>query len=954
MKLPLSWIISTSAKTSSHSSSLPIPSTQTPVQLANNATNSEYIHTNNTKDLLQILINQLDSTIQPVTPSPGASPSTILSSPTPTKSLHQRQHQQQQGLPKSTVMVHGMPTNQNSKHTNTHDHIEPHSSAKRPRLMGNGDVTEFENMTLDDDPEATMNGDRNINDTLQHGDYEAGGMSFHLQTISGPVKTLLPRTSIKSDVPTIPLVSKKGFTGIKAPSINSTIPNYIELFTSFIDSSFVNPNILVSQQVLYEMCSFVCQAGEAETIFGLVSQSLHSNAQKLCDKLASMASTNVNFLEELVSQWKNYRAIVMNLNQTLEEINHHHMIKKTKFASLTHFGQHLYWDKISQNSKIKKRTISNIIYLISCQRCKLPVESSLIITTLRLIYENLPTFRTSLDQELVESTQKFYNERARIGVSSYTMPSYVTYAINLILSEPTSTNEYRRHIPQSITPGYSIAIDELLIKQLDEIFREGMKPFLVPERRILLEALYRLFAKVNATSILQTTFGQYIKDECQSISKNVKNKGKGNPSLMIATGLIELKKTINSILSLCFDSNPGYAHVLKESFEIAINKDASESARHIAHYFDWHLEHLDSQPLDEPLDNSPNIEALEHGIDLFRSLQAEDVFKCQYKSDLSRRLLKDQTWKTIRGESYMVDRLQSECGTRFSSDLVNMINDIRNSLTQSESYKAHLDDNGIKSHVDLHVNIISGETWSINPFYQEPKLSTEMLAHQQRYIEFYKEAQPRRKLTWMPSYGTCLLEASYPNCTVELNTTQYQAMILLLFNNTNILSLTVDDIVRQSKINRDEVVKALDQLSKPETMILIKQDSTMTESFSSYNNANAAGTDAYSYNSEYNTIQSSIDIQQTTTELSTTGFKNIVRRELFSKKEKIQALIMKNLKKHRKLPTEELHHLIALRNTNGYSNFFIDTSIMQTELNLLVKRGLIRKMDDGLWAYCDE
>lgn len=95
------------------------------------------------------------------------------------------------------------------------------------------------------------------------------------------------------------------------------------------------------------------------------------------------------------------------------------------------------------------------------------------MASLQLIYEHLPSYRTDFEEALRITTTSFYNERARDGMESMKTCSYVAYAINLILAEPTLKDDYKRYITRTCVSCSDIAIDELLVKHLPDIFRKG-------------------------------------------------------------------------------------------------------------------------------------------------------------------------------------------------------------------------------------------------------------------------------------------------------------------------------------------------------------------------------------------------------------------------------------------------------------------------------------------------
>jgi hypothetical protein len=68
-------------------------------------------------------------------------------------------------------------------------------------------------------------------------------------------------------------------------------------------------------------------------------------------------------------------------------------------------------------------------------------------------------------------------------------------------------------------------------------------------------------------------------------------------SVSFVDGLTKVKAMSTHFLKNCFDDDPDFTHAMKESFEVAINRDSAASSRHIANYMDWHLDRLESIPV---------------------------------------------------------------------------------------------------------------------------------------------------------------------------------------------------------------------------------------------------------------------------------------------------------------------------------------------------------------------
>lgn len=75
------------------------------------------------------------------------------------------------------------------------------------------------------------------------------------------------------------------------------------------------------------------------------------------------------------------------------------------------------------------------------------------------------------------------------------------------------------------------------------------------------------------------------------------------------------------------------------------------------------------------------------------------------------------------------------------------------------------------------------------------------------YEAFYKEKHSNRVLTWQHSLGTVTLTARFERGTKELSVSLFQAVVLLLFNNADQLSL--GEILAQTGLGSSALPRSL-------------------------------------------------------------------------------------------------------------------------------------------------
>ncbi|KAH1017286.1 hypothetical protein HUJ05_007953 [Dendroctonus ponderosae] len=141
-----------------------------------------------------------------------------------------------------------------------------------------------------------------------------------------------------------------------------------------------------------------------------------------------------------------------------------------------------------------------------------------------------------------------------------------------------------------------------------------------------LKLLYQLFGKVQgAIKCLTEEFEKYIQKLCLTIV------GKSSEKFLIQD-LIDLKNKLDEIVLQCFQANPTFNDLIKNTFHKTINTESGQSALYLARYFDGKLR---AKNITEE-----NLEAtFNKGMIMFRFLQSKDIFEAFYRKCLSKRLL---------------------------------------------------------------------------------------------------------------------------------------------------------------------------------------------------------------------------------------------------------------------------------------------------------------------------
>lgn len=172
---------------------------------------------------------------------------------------------------------------------------------------------------------------------------------------------------------------------------------------------------------------------------------------------------------------------------------------------------------------------------------------------------------------------------------------------------------------------------------------------------------------------------------------------------------------------------------------------------------------------------------------LFRFIHGKDVFEAFYKKDLAKRLLVGKS-ASVDAEKSMLSKLKQECGGGFTSKLEGMFKDMELSKDINVAFKQHCG-NAEREYtsIDLTVNILTMGYWPSYPL-MEVTMPASLLELQSVFNKFYLQKHTGRKLQWQPTLGHCVLKATFDQGPKDLQVSLFQALVLLLFNDHDVLS----------------------------------------------------------------------------------------------------------------------------------------------------------------------
>ena len=257
----------------------------------------------------------------------------------------------------------------------------------------------------------------------------------------------------------------------------------------------------------------------------------------------------------------------------------------------------------------------------------------------------------------------------------------------------------------------------------------------------------------------------------QAISAKENTKESASDPTLVKD-LIALHKRCESFVVNQFNQHPSFERALTRAFEEIMNTDVGNlpNAEYIASFCDRILKKGGDRLTDAEVEIQ-----LTNCVQLFSYLNDKDLFSDIYRNLLSKRLLNNKS-ANDDAEKSMISKLKLKCGAQFTSKLEGM----RNDLLQGKDHVNRFLDFDKSSYniesIDFNVQVLTTGFWpkTIETKLQLPKI---MQSCVDAFTEYYNKNTEARKLTFVPSLGSCTVTMHVGKKKYDLSVTTLQVSL---------------------------------------------------------------------------------------------------------------------------------------------------------------------------------
>ncbi|VDM31195.1 unnamed protein product [Hydatigera taeniaeformis] len=504
------------------------------------------------------------------------------------------------------------------------------------------------------------------------------------------------------------------------------------------------------------------------------------------------------------------RSIFLCMDQQLPAI-------KPNSPQLWDMALKLFRDTIIMHDSVQSRILERLLHLIRQERCGASIEKGLLRSIVRM-YSDLDLYHSHFEEPFVRESDTFYNEEGQSLSQRLNISEYLIHIHRRIEEEEERIKVFLAGLTRA--PLMSVLNTELISKRLP-VLLSSLSSLILEHRFKELRLLYNLLSRIdNGISDLRNEFKSIVMRVGTDIVENKEDAIEKDREMI--QRLLDWKDTLTDSIKEGFSDVPSFSRAVQDAFEDFINRRPNKPAEYLAKYLDNQLRSSNKAQSEYEFDR-----LVDKVLVIFRCIDGKDVFRAFYSSQLARRLLLGRS-ASVDAEKAVLSRLKHECGFNYTRKMELMFQDIQLSLELSRSFRAHQTE---LYAIDFTVNVLAPSSWPEMPSLMA-NYPSEMLTIREDFESFYIARHNGRKLTYIPSFGTCVVRAQFPSCTKELQVSEIQALVLLQFNGPADEPVSYTSIAEATGIEKSSLDRALLSFAASKTqrvLVSVPLTSELTE-----------------------------------------------------------------------------------------------------------------------------
>jgi len=578
---------------------------------------------------------------------------------------------------------------------------------------------------------------------------------------------------------------------------------------------------VLSFEMLYRNAYNLCLHKHGEILYEGVRKTLDIHLRKVGESVAKAGDEIL--LRTLSEKWDFHKTTSVMVRDILMYMDRTYVVQSKsdrKRLPVYDLGLQLFRSAVVHHERVKERLSRIVLGLIRRERDGEVIERELIRSALSMLVEvgvhSKSVYISDFEVPFLNETWKYYRSETLEYIENNTCPEYMRKAEDRLEQERRRAQLYldpstEAKLMASVEKSW---IDEHSSKMVS-MANSGFFSMLRDDRIADLKRMYALFSRVPNT--LQKMRDALAKEVIETGRALVGEESPHRSPIDFVKALLAMHEKYTKVLTGAFGNDKLFQKTLKTAFEDFVNR-GPKCSKFLSTYVDDIMKRScrdqDEQGMEPQLDKV---------VTIFRFLNDKDIFESYYKQHLSKRLLSDRSVNDY-AEQTMITKLKRECGHQFTQKLEHMFKDIKLSKELMEKYRSNLTRGRIRRQrlPDLNVHVLTTGSWPTPQ--DDVDASTGIPSAVESccsgFKGFYLNTHTGRRLTWQMGMGTADIKAKFATGNKELVVSTFQMCILLLFNDSDVL--TFKEIKDATGIPANSLKRHIISLSAPKFKVLLK------------------------------------------------------------------------------------------------------------------------------------
>ena len=397
---------------------------------------------------------------------------------------------------------------------------------------------------------------------------------------------------------------------------------------------------------------------------------------------------------------------------------------------------------------------------------------------------NLLFYAEHFQRAFIADTAAYYTAEADRVLAERGVVSYMQRVLDRLAEERLRVQRYLHASTEDVLMA---ECEQVLIQGHVQAIQQVFGDLLVADNRSVLRTMFVLLRKVpHGLDPIRANLELFVTEAGMT---RINELGDTVDPRQYVDALLEVARHFDTLLSTAFESWPPMKEAIDRGFTVVVN---SNRIARPAQGGDSRTPELLSRYTDNLLKKSTRAdgEEVERGVEgvlkLLQFTEEKDVFERHYQRLLSRRLVL-QSSASPEIEQRMVKRLGDICGFEYTNKLQRMFQDVSTSQKLQEQFRAGTP--ATPNRNSFQPFVLAKGFWPLPARDVPLELPPALRAPFDEFVEFYDRVHNGRKLKWLWNFGKGEMKLNLPNGkVVVLSVSIYQMMILLAFNNADVLT----------------------------------------------------------------------------------------------------------------------------------------------------------------------